>query len=91
MLEALTLKGGEKVLEIGAGSGYAAAVLSEIAAEAFTVERLGQLANKASATLADLGYNKIRAVAPFDTAEVKGLPDTYPFGVRPDRLVKFNG
>ncbi len=46
MAEALMLKGGEKVLEIGAGSGYAAAVLSEIAAEVFTVERLGQLADQ---------------------------------------------
>ena len=41
MAEALMLKGGEKVLEIGAGSGYAAAVLSEIAANVYTVERLG--------------------------------------------------
>ena len=49
MAEALMLKGGEKVLEIGAGSGYAAAVLSEIAANVYTVERLGQLADKAAA------------------------------------------
>ena len=46
MAEALMLKGGEKVLEIGAGSGYAAAVLSEIAASVYTVERLGQLAER---------------------------------------------
>jgi len=52
MAEALMLKGGEKVLEIGAGSGYAAAVLSVIAADVYTVERLGQLADKAAATLA---------------------------------------
>ena len=39
-------KGGEKVLEIGAGFGYAAAVLSEIAANVYTVERLGPLAEK---------------------------------------------
>ena len=56
MAEALMLKGGEKVLEIGAGSGYAAAVLSEIAAHVYTVERLGPLAEKAAATLAELGY-----------------------------------
>jgi protein-L-isoaspartate(D-aspartate) O-methyltransferase len=42
MIEALGLRGGEKVLEIGAGSGYAAAVLAEIAAEVFIVERIGQ-------------------------------------------------
>ena len=55
MAEALMLKGGEKVLEIGAGSGYAAAVLSEIAADVYTVERLGPLAEKAAALLAELG------------------------------------
>jgi len=48
MAESLLLKGGEKILEIGAGSGYAAAVLSEIAAQVYTVERLGQLADKAA-------------------------------------------
>jgi protein-L-isoaspartate(D-aspartate) O-methyltransferase len=54
MTEALVLRGGERVLEIGTGSGYAAAVLSEIAAEIYTVERHGALAEKAAATLADL-------------------------------------
>jgi protein-L-isoaspartate(D-aspartate) O-methyltransferase len=44
MIAALALRGGEKVLEIGAGSGYAAAVLSKIAREVFTIERIGQLA-----------------------------------------------
>src|SRR6266852_6068902 len=59
MVEALMLKGGEKVLEIGAGSGYAAAVLSEIATNVYTVERHGPLAEKAAATLADLGYGNV--------------------------------
>jgi protein-L-isoaspartate(D-aspartate) O-methyltransferase len=62
MAESLLLKGGEKILEIGSGSGYAAAVLSEIAAQVYTVERLGQLADKAAATLADLGYNNVRVL-----------------------------
>jgi protein-L-isoaspartate(D-aspartate) O-methyltransferase len=62
MAESLLLKGGEKVLEIGAGSGYAAAVLSEIAAQVYTVERLGQLADKAAATLADLHYDNVRVL-----------------------------
>lgn len=62
MAEALMLKGDEKVLEIGAGSGYAAAVLSEIADEVFTVERLGLLADKAAATLAELGYDNVRVL-----------------------------
>ena len=59
MAEALMLKGGEKILEVGAGSGYAAAVLSEIAADVYTVERLGQLADKAAALLAELGYDNV--------------------------------
>jgi len=56
MIEALALKGGEKVLEIGAGSGYAAAVLAEIASEVYTIERHGTLAAKASTALQDAGY-----------------------------------
>ena len=62
MAEALLLKGGEKILEIGAGSGYAAAVLSEIVAQVYTVERLGQLADEAAATLADLGYDNVHVL-----------------------------
>ena len=63
MTEALALAGGEKVLEIGTGSGYAAAVLAEIAGEVYTVERIGQLAEKAASALADLGYDE-RARSP---------------------------
>ena len=59
MIDALNLKGGEKVLEIGAGSGYAAAVIAQIAGEVYTVERLGQIASKASDTVKSLGYNNI--------------------------------
>ena len=62
MIEALRLEGGERVLEIGAGSGYAAAVLSEIAGEVYTVERIGQLAEKAASTLHDLGYHKVHVL-----------------------------
>mgnify|MGYP001119049055 FL=1 len=60
MAEALMLSGGEKVLEIGAGSGYAAAVLSEIAADVYTVERLGPLAEQAATLLAEPGYDNVR-------------------------------
>src|SRR3954452_5444875 len=52
MIEALGLEGGEKVLEIGAGSGYAAAVLSRIAGEVYTVERVAELAERAAGRLA---------------------------------------
>ena len=76
MTEALMLKGGEKVLEIGAGSGYAAAVLSEIAADVYTVERLGQLAEKAAARLADLGYDNVHVLHGDGT---KGWPEHAPY------------
>ncbi len=56
MTEALHLKGGERVLEIGTGSGYAAAILAEIAAEVFTVERMKELADRAAEVLAGQGY-----------------------------------
>jgi protein-L-isoaspartate(D-aspartate) O-methyltransferase len=55
MVEALGLEGGEKVLEIGTGSGYSAAVLAHIAGAVYTIERVAQLAEKAATALADLG------------------------------------
>ena len=76
MAEALTLRGAEKVLEIGAGSGYAAAVLSEIAADVYTVERLGQLAEQAAATLADLGYDNVHVLHGDGT---RGWPEHAPY------------
>jgi protein-L-isoaspartate(D-aspartate) O-methyltransferase len=76
MAEALMLKGGEKILEIGAGSGYAAAVLSEIAVDVYTVERLGQLADKAAATLADLGYDNVHVLHGDGT---RGWPEHAPY------------
>ena len=89
MTEALVLRGGEKVLEIGTGSGYAAAVLSEIAAEVYTVERHGQLAETAAATLADLGYGNVHVLhgdgtrgwpahAPYDAIIVAAGGPTIP-------------
>ena len=50
------------MLEIGTGSGYAAAVLSRIARRVYTVERIGQLAEKAAAVLADLGYGNVHVL-----------------------------
>ena len=55
MIEALGLRGHEKVLEIGAGTGYAAALLSQLAREVFAIERHGALAAKAAAALQDAG------------------------------------
>ncbi|MFI5015942.1 MAG: protein-L-isoaspartate(D-aspartate) O-methyltransferase [Hyphomicrobiales bacterium] len=62
MTEALDLKGSDKVLEIGTGSGYAAAVLAEIAAEVYTVETIGELAEQAASTLKALGYRSVHVV-----------------------------
>src|ERR1700730_1396573 len=76
MTEALALHGGERVLEIGAGSGYAAAVLAEIAGEGYTVERIGQLAEKAAATLADHGYQNVHVLHGDAT---KGWPEHAPY------------
>jgi protein-L-isoaspartate(D-aspartate) O-methyltransferase len=59
MAEALGLRGGEKVLEIGAGSGYAAAILSEIASEVYTIERIGQLAENAASNLEKAGIGNV--------------------------------
>jgi protein-L-isoaspartate(D-aspartate) O-methyltransferase len=59
MVEALELKGTERVLEVGTGSGYAAAVLSELCAEVFTVEVLEELALKSRALLSNLGYKNV--------------------------------
>ena len=76
MAEALMLSGGEKVLEIGAGSGYAAAVLSEIAADVYTVERLGPLAEQAATLLAELGYGNVHVLHGDGT---KGWPEHAPY------------
>jgi len=59
MTEALELKGGEKVLEVGTGSGYQAAILAELAQWVVTVERLAPLAERARKVLDELGYRNI--------------------------------
>lgn len=58
-VQALALHGHERVLEIGAGSGYAAAILGELAREVHTVERIGELADSAAERLARLGYSNV--------------------------------
>jgi protein-L-isoaspartate(D-aspartate) O-methyltransferase len=60
MTEALRLRRGDRVLEIGTGSGYQAAVLAEIVKEVYTIEIRKTLADKAAETLADLGYRNVK-------------------------------
>src|SRR5262249_33146668 len=60
MTEALQIRPGERVLEIGTGSGYQAAVLASLGAAVFTVERIDALAAAASARLLELGHGTVR-------------------------------
>jgi len=76
MAELLELGGGERVLEVGTGSGYAAAVLSLLAAEVVTVERHGALAESARERLARLGHANVD-VRHGDGSQ--GVPDRAPF------------
>ncbi len=62
MTEALQLKGGERVMEVGTGSGYAAAILAQIADRVVTIERHPALADEARKRLADLGYQNVKVV-----------------------------
>lgn len=81
MTESLALKPGEKVLEVGSGSGYQSAVLACLTDKVFTVEIDGELAREAAATLRKLGYRSVRVregdgffgwpeAAPFDAVIV---------------------
>lgn len=56
MTQALALKGGEKVLDIGTGSGYQAAILCELAFEVYSIERIAKLSHRARRVLYDVGY-----------------------------------
>lgn len=76
MIEALRLQGGEKVLEIGTGSGYAAAVLARIASEVHTIERVPALATRARTTLERLGYKTVHVIEGDGTL---GWPDAAPY------------
>jgi protein-L-isoaspartate(D-aspartate) O-methyltransferase len=76
MTEALGLRGGEKVLEVGTGSGYQAAVLAEIADRVFTIEIVAPLAEEARARLARLGYRNVEVRA---GDGYQGWPEHAPF------------
>lgn len=60
MAEALQLRDSDRVLEVGTGSGYAAAVLGRIARQVFSVERVHSLADSAATRLRDLGYDNVQ-------------------------------
>lgn len=89
MTELLSLKGDERVLEIGTGSGYQAAILAEIAREVYTIEILPSLVQRAERLLNELGYNNIKVkcgdgylgwpeYAPFDAIIVTCAPPHIP-------------
>ena len=59
MIQAINLNQSDRVLEIGTGSGYAAALLAEIAAEVYTIEKIEQLGVKAKEVLVDLNYDNV--------------------------------
>jgi protein-L-isoaspartate(D-aspartate) O-methyltransferase len=74
--EALALHGGERVLDVGTGSGYQAGVLAELAGEVHTIERLASLAERARAALAAAGYERVQVHVGDGTL---GLPEHAPF------------
>jgi protein-L-isoaspartate(D-aspartate) O-methyltransferase len=77
MSQSLELNGREKVLEIGTGSGYQAAILAELAGTVYTVERISSLTQSAQKVLGGLGYENIL----FRTGDgSKGWPEEAPFG-----------
>lgn len=76
MTEALELRGDERVLEIGTGSGYQTAVLAELAGKVFSVERLKRLADRATRILDELGYYNV-LVRVGDGSD--GWPEEAPF------------
>jgi protein-L-isoaspartate(D-aspartate) O-methyltransferase len=76
MTEAAQIEPGDKVLEIGAGSGYGAAVLSQLAGEVYTIERYRELAEGARERLQELGYRNIHVIHS-DGSE--GWPEEAPY------------
>ncbi len=89
MTEALELRPKDRVLEIGTGSGYQAAVLAELAAEVYSIEIVEPLGKEAAARLGQLGYANIKLrigdgyrgwpeAAPFDAIMVTAAPDHIP-------------
>lgn len=93
MTEVLHLKKEERVLEVGTGSGYQAAILAEIAREVYTIEIIESLSLKAQEVLKELGYTNIyfkigdasfgwREHAPYDAIIVTAAPEKIPDALR---------
>jgi protein-L-isoaspartate(D-aspartate) O-methyltransferase len=89
MTEAAEISPNDKVLEIGTGSGYQAAILGEVAREVYTIEIIPELAERARSVLAELGYANVHVKAgngylgwpehaPFDAIVVTAAPDEVP-------------
>ncbi|MCK5153761.1 MAG: protein-L-isoaspartate(D-aspartate) O-methyltransferase [Spirochaetales bacterium] len=89
MCELCCLKGDEKVLEIGTGSGYQTAILSYLAGEVYTIERLGSLSSSAKLIVEQLGAGNVRFIygdgyegvpsaSPFDAIIVSAAPEFVP-------------
>lgn len=93
MTAALRLSGKERALEVGTGSGYQAAVLGELAAEVWTIERIPELATLAQRVLSELGYTNVHVLvgdgsvglpghAPYDGILVAAAAPSVPVGLR---------
>jgi protein-L-isoaspartate(D-aspartate) O-methyltransferase len=89
MTEIAEIKATDKVLEIGTGSGYQAAILGELAKQVYTIEIIPELGQKARKTLQKLGYNNIQVkigdgyqgwpeYAPYDAILVTAAPEQIP-------------
>ena len=89
MTHLLDIKNGDKILEIGTGSGYQAAVLSKLAKEVYTIERIPELAEQAKERLKKLGYGNVfvktgqgekgwKEKSPFDTILITAGTDNTP-------------
>ncbi len=87
--QALALRGGERVLEIGTGSGYQTAILAEIADHVYSLEKVPQIARRARRVLDQLGYHNVatrildgtygwKEEAPFDAILVSAVSDSVP-------------
>ncbi len=76
IVETLSLRGDERVLDVGTGSGYQAAVLAELAGTVVTIERIPELAERARANLAAAGYDRVEVRVGDGTL---GVPERAPF------------